>query len=261
MREFFDQKIRQTFFAALLTLIFFLIVQSFATIADIRIKARSANLNNSITFRAQAEVTAIPDIAVFQVTIRSEEKDVSAAQQKMSEKSAQLLALLQENKIEKADIKTTNYSTYPKYIYQTDACRNNVCPPTKQILAGYEATQTFSLKLRDISKSGEILSKISTLEITEISGPNLMIDKPEDFKAQAQAQAIAKAKAQAKSTAKNLGIKLGKIVNFHEEPYHHPRMLMAKTLDVSASAMIGAPIEAGEEKISAAIAITYEIKQ
>ncbi len=265
MKNLFDHNIKLLSAVALIALIFFLFIQSLSSIADIKIRSKAINPTNTITFRGSAEIKAIPDVAIFNVTIRESEKDVSLAQQKMTEKNNNLLALLKEDGIEKKDIQTTNYSTYPKYSYEQKPCVNGVCPSGKQILDGYEATQTLNIKLRNKEKAGELLSKISSLQIAEISGPDFGVDDPQLFKSQAQNIAIEKAQKEAETTAKNLGVKLGKIVRFYEEPNPHfggprPVMMMAKGMMADSAEMAAPQLEAGEEKISSTVMITYEIE-
>jgi len=258
-----DHNIRIAGFFALLALIFFLVIQSFVSVADVRIKQKSANLTNTITFRGSAEIKAKPDIATFVVTVREEGKNVEDAQQQMAQKANKLTVMLQAKNIEKDDLQTANYSTTPKYIYHAEPCQNGICPPGKQVVDGYIASETITVKLRDLNRAGEILSEISALQIADVTGPNFAIENREALKAQAQAEAINKIKAEAKSTAKNLGVKLKKIVRFYEDPTPPffpmaggPMMMKA----MGAPVPMAPPIEGGEEKITANVSITYEIE-
>ncbi|MBU6140473.1 MAG: SIMPL domain-containing protein [Proteobacteria bacterium] len=252
MKEFFnDKNIKSLSIIILGGLVFFLFTQSFVAIADIKIRAKVANASSVLTFRGSAEIEAKPDIVSFNITIRESEKDVAVAQQKMTEKSNKLLALLKEKSVEKKDIQTAGYSTNPRYNYEGE----------KQVLQGYEASQTIVVKLRDVAKSGEVLSGISALEIAEVNGPIFAVDDEDKLRLEAQAQAIIKAKAEAKITAKNLGIKLGRIVRFNEELNHNfvKPMMMARGV-VSSEAMDPVQIEPGSKKVSSVVFVTYEIE-
>ncbi len=263
MKKFLNDEILRSLGAlALIALIFFLIAQGFATLAGLKIQTKTAHQNN-LTFRGTAEIKTVPDIALFNFTIREVDLDVSLAQQKMAEKTNKLFALLEESGVRKSDIQTANYSSYPKYNYLTQPCVNGVCPAGKQVLEGYEATQTVTVKLRDNAKNGEILSKAAALQINEVFGPNFTVEDPQKFKMQAQLEAIKKAKEEAQLTAENLGIKLGKIIRFQEEPLYNlssrPMMKAAAMAD-SSSEVTSSQIAAGEEKISMSVSITYEIE-
>ena len=264
MQNFLDNRMKQLVTTVVVALTFFLFMAGLNAMSEIAVRKKATVATNVITFRGTSEINAVPDVSTFNITIREEEKDVAQAQQKMTDKSNKLLALFGEKGVEKKDIQTANYSTSPKYIYQAEGCRNGFCPQGKQVLTGYEATQTITVKLRDFTKTGEILSAISALAIYEVSGPSFMVDDIAKLKSQAQAEAILKAKSEAKITAKNLGVKLGKIVRYYEEPNQFaPRpMMMAKmAFAESTAAPMPSPIEGGEQKVVANVSITYEIVQ
>ena len=265
MKQFYsDKSLKFLSATTLLALIFFLIVQGISAISEIRIKEKSVNLTNVITFNGVAEVSVIPDVANFTITVREVEKDALAAQQKAADKANKLLALLQESGADKKDIQTKDYNAHPKYVYKAEPCVKNICPPGKPVLEGYEASQTITAKLRDIQKAGEILSKVAVLKIYEVSGPDYAISDLQKYKSQAQAKAIEDAKGKAQITARNLGVKLKKIVRFYENSQMDPvRSMAVRTMALGASSPEVAPaqFESGEEKVSATVAITYEIEQ
>ncbi len=217
---------------------------------------------HTITFRGSAEIKAVPDLATFSITIREEDKDSAVAQQKMVKKTNAALDLLDKKGVAKKDLQTENYSTNPKYEYQAGSCQKGICQPSKQVLAGFEASQTISLKLRDLAKASQILTDLAALKISEVSGPNFSVENSEKLKSEVQALAIAKAKEQATATAKNLGVTLKKIVNFSEEGQgFQPRMMFAKSaMAFDAGARVAPQLEAGEDKISSSVFVTYEIE-
>ncbi|MBP7709988.1 MAG: SIMPL domain-containing protein [Rickettsiales bacterium] len=217
---------------------------------------------HTITFRGSAEIKAVPDLATFNFTIREEDKDATSAQQKMAKKTNAALDLLTKKGVAKKDIQTGNYNTNPKYEYQAGSCQKGICQPSKQVLTGFEASQTISLKLRDLAKASQILTDLAALKISEINGPNFSVENTDKLKSEAQALAIAKAKEQAATTAKNLGVTLKKIVNFAEEGQgFQPRMVFAKSaMAFDSGARVAPQLEAGEDKITSAVLVTYEIE-
>ena len=258
MQFFSESKNRALILITFSALIFTLFTFSFVSIAELKIKAKSVNSVNQISFSGMAEVNAVPDIASFNIRVYETAPTTSEVEAKAANKTNKLMELLKENSVEKKDIQTADYRINPKYSYQNR-------PTYKQILEGYEASQTILVKIRDIKKAGEILSKISALEISEINGPFFEVGDIEKLKSQAQLEAIKNAKEKAQETAKNLGVNLGKIVRFYEEPvgnFRSPRpMMMAKM--VSSESFDSAPpppIESGEQKITSRVSITYEIQ-
>ena len=238
-------------------LIFALFTFSFVAIAELKVKAKSANPVNQIAFSGTTEISVTPDAASFTVRVYELEQTAAQAEEKSTMKANKILALLKEKGVEKKDIRTQDYRINPKYNYQN-------LPVYKQILEGYEASQNIAVKVRDLKKVGEILSAISQNQVNEINGPFFEIDNTDKLKLDAQRAAIENAKEKAKETAKNLGIKLGKIVRFSEEPtanFFPPRaMMMAKAVNAESFDAVPPQIETGEQKITSRVSITYEIE-
>lgn len=216
---------------------------------------------HTITFRGSAEIKAVPDIALFAITIREEDKDSAIAQQKMTKKTNAALELLNKKGVAKKDIQTEHYSTYPKFEYQAGVCQKGSCQPSRQILTGFEASQTISLQLRDLVQASQILSDLAALSISEINGPNLSVQNSDTLKSEAQALAIARAKEQAATTAKNLGVTLKKIVDFSEEGQagYRTRAMAAKAVNLESAERSAPQLEAGEDKFTSSVLVTYEI--
>jgi uncharacterized protein YggE len=254
MKNFFEEN-KISISILIMVASFFLVMQSFSTIADGIIKKRSAVAISTISGSGSAEIFIKPDIAQFFITIREEEKEVEKAQQKMTEKANKALKMLKEKGIDDKDIKTQNYATYPKYFYQPLTCTKAICPPAKQVLSGYEAVETIAVKLHNISAVGEIFSEAAKLSIGEVGGMSFAVEDQDKLKTQARAEAIAKAKEDAKATAKALGVGLGRFINFSENNFPpNPRAMMA-------SPQMAVPqIEAGQQKIVANVTVTYEIR-
>jgi uncharacterized protein YggE len=87
------------------------------------------------------------------------------------------------------------------------------------------------------------------------------IDKEDELKAQARELAINKARTKAEELAKQLGVKLVRIVSFSENnyvPYYYP---MEKSSATGLGGGSSVPqIETGENKIEITVSITYEIE-
>lgn len=172
MRDLLNQNPKILNFALTLAAIFFLLAHGISTLGN-----KKSENPATITVSGSAEMAVKPDIATFIITIRESDKDIKIAQQKMAKKASDLSSLLKQKNVEEKDIKTSNYSTHPKYTYERKPCINNVCEPTKRVLEGYEANQTITLKSRNFESLSDILNSIATLEIYEIYGPNFAVEK------------------------------------------------------------------------------------
>lgn len=222
---------------------------------------RENNLQkDTITVSGKGEVMVKPDIATVSFGVTAENLDVAKAQTEATTKMNGIIDLLKSKGVAEKDIKLTNYNIYPRYDYVQ---ATTLYPYTgKQVLAAYVVSQTVEVKIRDISKAGEILSGAGALKVTDVSGLNFTVDKEDAVKDEARALAIADAKDQAKILAKNLGVKLVKITAFSESgnyPIYYG-MNKSMALGVGGDSEIAPQVPMGENKITSNVSITYEIR-
>lgn len=215
---------------------------------------KSPDMINQITVTGTAKVTTAPDVAVLSIGIISEGTTVNATQKGVTDKMNSIIDSLKKDfQIEAKDIKTENFSVYPKYDWTEG----------RQRIIGYTANQSVAVKVRDFDKTGNILAKATELGANSVSGPNFIIDDPEKAKAEAREQAIAQAKNKAKLLADQVGIRLGRIVNFYEGGNEIANFAygMGGSVDSAVPLKASAPtIEPGSQEIQLTVSISYEIK-
>lgn len=213
---------------------------------------------DTITVSGKGEVTAKPDIATVSFSVMEENLDVSKATDAVNTKIGMIINNLKSNGVDEKDIKTTDYSIYPRYDYVTaQAYPYN----GKQVLAGYDITQSISLKIRDLKKAGKIITDLGGFNVTNMGGLNFTNDKYDDLVRQARDSAIADARAQAEKLAKALGVRLGKITGYSEGGNYPYPVMYDRAMSVGASsAKTEAVLPTGENKITSSVSVTYEIK-
>lgn len=256
-----------------LALLVFLIILSFYFAVKSLAEFKSYDLLGSketgtITFSGYGEVTAVPDIANVYFTISKESKTVKDAQALVAAIEKRSLDFLKANNVLEKDIKTANASFYPKYEYKYDTkimppCTQYNCPPTpgRNVIVGYTASESITVKIRNTDDVGKIMQGLGELGVSDLNGPNFSIDNEDGLKAEARKKAIDDAKEKAKVLAKDLGIRLGKITSFSENSnYPSPMYDRAMSLSVAKESSAPAVIPKGENTISSNISITYEIR-
>ena len=234
----------------------------------------------TISFSGHGEVTATPDIANIYFTISKDGATVKAAQASVATVEKSALDILKSKGVADKDIKTADASFNPKYEYKQGACpiipmgagaagvtvspsSPYYCPPGKQVLTGYTASESITVKVRNTDSVGDIMQALGTTGVTNLSGPDFAIDNPDALQEQAREKAIDDAKAKAKVLAKDLGVSLGKISSFSDNGQPYPVMYSAKNSAMSVGAVPAAApavIPAGQNTISSDVTITYEIK-
>jgi uncharacterized protein YggE len=251
-------------FTVLVLLAVFLAVESLNAIKSSSYIGKGTYPANVISVSGTGEVMATPDVASFSFSVTEEAKTVKDAQDAATAKTNSAIDALKASGIDEKDIKTTDYSSYPKYEYSGGYCTNGYCPAGKQTLTGYEVSQTITVKVRKTDTAGDVLTKIGGLNVANISGLSFVVDDMDAVQAQARDKAVADAKAKASALAKSLGVKLDKIVNFYETgDYPTPVAYGGVAMDakvMSNEAATPPQLPTGENKIVSNVTITYEIR-
>jgi uncharacterized protein YggE len=238
----------------------FLVVQIFIGLKQYGLLDQKFETMRTISVSADGEVFAVPDIASLHITVSEKGENPLMAQQKVSAIIDPVLNGLKLLRVDESDIQTTSYASYP--YYENKPCIDYRCPPMSQgDIAGYETSQSLRIKIRDLDVLPDVLTLLSTQNVSQISGPDFTVDDQDVLLAQAREKAIDSAKKEAKDLARQLGVRLGKLTAFSEGGYYAP---MARTMAMemdSVYKMESAPsLPAGEQKISTSVTLTYQIK-
>lgn len=248
-----------TALVAILALLFFV-----KLINEIKPNTVGDEFLNTITVSGSGEVTAVPDIAVINISISKEASTASEATEMLNTSINEVLAYLLENQIEEKDIKSEYGGIQPKYERENVYCITYPCPAPKTKIVAYTATQNITIKVRVADNANNVRSGLADLGITNISGPTFSVDDEDLLEEEARAKAIADARQKAKKLSSDLGVKLGRVVGFYEEgesnyPIAYSGAMYA--MDSMEFARESVPtLPKGEDKIISNVNITYRIK-
>jgi len=241
----------------------FLLAKAIHEFRLVALAGREISPATVISVSGTGEAVAIPDTAEFTYSVVESAKTVPDAQKLASDKANKTIDFLASNGIDKNDVKTLSYDINPKYEYQQGAlCPNFGCPPGKQILTGYEVSQTVSVKVKKTDDAGKVLSGIGALGVSNVSGLSFTVENEDAVKSEARGKAINDAKAKAAELAKELGVKLVRVVNFSENGMPMPIMYnKAAGMSADMSFQAAAPeLPPGQNTVTSNVTVTYEIK-
>jgi len=241
----------------------FLVVRIIADFKSLPYIGQDVINRNVITVNGVGDVFAVPDTATFSFSVIETDKTVASAQEKVTNRMNIALAAVKSLDVDEKDIKTTDYSVYPKYEYTSFLCNQYSCPPRTQILTGYEVSQGVSIKVRKVADSGKILGEVGKLNVSNVSGLQFVIDDPDALTAEARSKAIDDAKAKAVELSRQLGVSLGRVINFSEsgnQPVYFAKSEMAYGVGGAVTNAPTPEVPAGQNKITSHVSITYEIK-
>lgn len=201
----------------------------------------------------EGKVEVTPDTAYVDAGITVDRaSSVEEAQKTINKTNNKIIDSLREVGIEKADIKTSNYSIYPSYKYENNENR----------VDGYNGNTTIEIKVRDPQLASKVIETVTIAGANQIQGSRFVVGKPELYREQARNAAIKNAKDQAEKIAKDLGIKLGKITNIVESSANQPvlyKTMMAEGIGAGGG---GGPaqIEPGSQTITSVVTLYFEKK-
>ena len=260
MKELFEAGVVKW---AVVALTAFLCLQSLGTLLQMRYIGSGGIPTNTISISGYGEAFAVADVATFSFTVSSKKATVAAAQEDATAKINTATAYLVDAGVDKKDIKTTDYSVYPQYEYRAQACpAGGYCPGGTQVLTGYEVRQTTSVKARDTAKAGDLLAGVGSKGATEVSGLDFTFDDPNKLQTEARGKAISDAKQKADALAKQLGVRLVRIVSYNDNgryPIYYAKA-EAASYSIGGGGRVTPEIPVGEDKIISQVNITYEIK-
>lgn len=156
---------------------------------------------------AEGEATRVPDIATIRAGVVTQAPTAAAALSGNAQQMTRVLAALKAAGVAERDVQTATISLHPQYRYAENQ------PP---VITGYQASNSVSVKFRDIAKSGNILDALVKEGANQIDGPNLSIDQMEAAQDEARTDAVKRARARADLYAKALGMRVERLVSLSE---------------------------------------------
>ncbi len=209
---------------------------------------------NTVSFSGEGKILAKPDIAIIDLSVITQDATSKGAQNENSAKTQKITNFLKAQKIAEKDIKTTSYNIYPQYKYP-----RNDSPE----ISGYQVSETIEVKIRNLEQTSTIVDGAVTAGANQVNGPNFQIENPEKLKDQARSLAITDAKSKASALRGQLGISLGKIVNFSENTGGYPIIYeKAMPLGLGGGGVVppSPALSTGENEITVDVTLTYQIK-
>ena len=205
-----------------------------------------------ISVEGSGAVTGTPDTATISIGVTTKAKDSSEAQNTNASKATAIQNAIKALGVSDKDIATRNYSFRPTY--ERDSAG-------KSKLSGYEVSNTISVKIKDLSKTGTVIDTALNNGASHVNSLDFSISNTKNLRKHALNQAVEDARDKAEIIANGLGKRIigVKTVTESVSPinYHHYNLMYsAKAMsDGNAST----PIESGEVSLTATVHIDFII--
>jgi uncharacterized protein len=201
---------------------------------------------------ATGSVSRVPDLAIISAGVVTKSPTASGAIADNAARMERVRAALKRAGIADRDIQTSSINLNPDYRY------DNNQPP---VLTGYQASNSVSIRFRDIRNTGKILDALVAQGANQINGPSLTIDKPEAAYDEARTKALAAGRARADLYARSLGMRVTRLLSVSEggtnmprPPYPMAMMAQAERSDAKTA------IEPGSQDLEITLAMSFELQ-
>jgi uncharacterized protein len=204
----------------------------------------------TVTVTAEGTASGTPDTAVVQLGVQTQAASAKDALDQANQKAAQLLDALKFGGVKPDDITTTNVFVYPQYA------------PDSQKINGYQAGNSVSATIRDVSKAGAIIDSAAGVVGDQITlqGVSFNIDDTGSLRQAARDDAVAHAKSQADQLAAATGLKVGKVVSIVEGSVPDIPLVYAAAAPATTVADSAAvPLQPGQQELNLSVTVVYEL--
>lgn len=248
------------------------------------------------------EVEVVPDVAQMSAAIQvSRVQTAEEAKNRISTVQNKIVESMKKLGVDEVDIKTTQFSITPEYSYDnplplrsgaaTSTASESIEPamgaavvegddasaiqdakiqnapmmmenPDSRIV-GYNGYASITVKVRDSKKVPQVVSAATAAGANQVGNVEYVVDDMDSVKDEARKLAIDDAKERARATAKQAGIKLGRVTNVMEDQYGggfyggYDAMSSAKAVSEPA---VNPDIQAGSQAVKVSVTLYFETK-
>mgnify|MGYP002336000355 CR=1 FL=1 len=204
----------------------------------------------TVRVRGEGVAKAAPDAAKVIVGIVVADSSLQSAREGAAAQAATAIAAAKAAGVPASDLQTSEYRIQPVYRHS----QSNDEPPA---IAGYEIRNSVAVTVRDLTRLADLLDVVVAAGSNQISGPEFFLQHPDVAEDAARRAAMASARRHAETLASTEGGRLGRVLSIAEGDARHvptPRVAMRALADAPPT-----PIEAGTERISATVEVTWEL--
>ena len=219
------------------------------------VQAPIAATSALLTLTAEGKTARTPDLAVFNAGVTSQGRTAGEALSANSAAMNRVVTTLKQTGIADKDIQTSQISLNP--IYGQPVTQPNGMVIQEPRIVGYQATNTVSIRSRDIKNFGKVLDALVASGANQISGPSFQLADPSSANDEARVSAIKTARARAELYARASGLRVVRIVSISESGgYAPPQPMYSRAMKAESDST---PISAGEVEAAVSVVVQFEL--
>ena len=203
-----------------------------------------------ISVTGEGKIKIVPDQAVITVGFQNSGKDAKEVKTLNDEVVDKVIKFLKKSGVSATDYKTNNVSLYKGYDYEKKK-------------ANFQANQTLSITLKDLSKYDEIMMGLNDAGVNSIQGVEFKSSKIEDYQRDARKKAMVDAKQKAADYVSVLGQKVGKalLITDNSQPYFPQPMYKGNMMTMASDEAVSREtLAVGELEIVTNVSVTFALE-
>jgi uncharacterized protein YggE len=206
----------------------------------------------TLTATGDGTATVIPDIAIVTIGVASRARTAGAALAANSTDLTAAIAAIRGAGVDDKDIATSGFSIDPVYA-EPKSGDVATAPPA---IVGYSISNSVTVTIRDIARSGSILDKVVGAGANQVTGISFDVADPKSSREAALKSAIADALAKGQLMAGAASVKLVRILSVSTAEASPPRPVFAA---MALKAAPSVPVMPGQQSVTASATVTWEI--
>lgn len=202
-----------------------------------------------ITVTGEGKVKIVPDQAVVTVGFQNSGKDAKEVKALNDEVVDRVIKFLKKSGVPATDYKTNNVSLNKSYDYEKKKYN-------------FQANQTLSITLKDLSKYDDIMMGLNDAGVNTIQGVEFKSSKMEDYEREARKKAMLDAKQKAADYVSVLNQKVGKalLITDNSSGYVPQPMYKGGMLAMADASMPRETLAVGELEININVSVTFALE-
>jgi len=172
-------------------------------------QASDSSPARTLTVVGTGSVSAVPDLAAVQIGVDTQATSAKQATRQSDRRLQAVIEALTAAGIAESDIQEAHYNLYAEERFDPATGQ-----PSGEVT--YRVSKGLSVKVRDLTQVGAVLTAVVEAGATSISGVTFSMADTTVLEATAREQAVADAKARAQSLAELGGVELGEVVAISE---------------------------------------------
>ncbi len=205
----------------------------------------------TISVNGNGTISLEPDIAYINIGVHTEGENAEKTVASNNQQSQNLFDTLVQAGIAEKDIRTMNFSIYP---------RNNYDPDGQMTGITYVVDNTVSVTVRNLSNIGAVLDAAVQAGANSINGIRFDIEDREAVQQQALTAAVENARARAEVLAGAAEVTLGQVLSLQSYLGGSTPIPYSAGFALADAAAMEVPVSPGEMQITVDVSVVYEIQ-